>query len=395
MLNLSFYITVLLLSLNQFTSIYKSGETNIYLFDLSVAFFALFGLFYFLLAKKSFKLPKFSILFLLFSLSALVSLLISIPKYSLEEIAVSSFYLFRWFIYLLSSIVLFNMIDKKLITKERVINTFIASGVLISIIGFIQLIILPDFRVLNPELGWDPHKNRLSSSFFDPNFVGAYLVICLTLLFDRFYSKGLNKKIVLKKIDLIAFGIMLVALFLTFSRSAWAMFAITILIYGLFKSKLLLVTAFIVAFMAYFATPRIQTRISGFTDPADSASLRVVSWKNTIEIIKDNLLFGVGFNTFRYVQKEYGFLTPETLNIHSGSGSDSSILFVWATTGVFGLLIYLSSLLFPVYESVNKKHSGKLVILSIVSGLLLESSFINSLFYPQIVFITLSLLFIL
>jgi len=390
MLNLSFYITVLFLSLNQFTSVYKSGETNIYLFDLSVAFFAVFGLFYFLLAKKSFKFPKFSLLFLLFSLSALISLLISLPKYSLEEIAVSSFYLFRWFIYLLSSIVLFNMIDKKLITKERVINTFIASGVAISVIGFIQLVVLPDFTVLNPELGWDPHKNRLASSFFDPNFVGAYLVLCLTLLLDRF----INKKFY-KKIDLVSFGIMLLALFLTFSRSAWAMFAVTILIYGLFKSKLLLITAFLVAFMAYFATPRIQTRISGITDPADSASLRIVSWKNTIEIIKDNLLLGVGFNTFRYVQKEYGFLTPETLNIHSGSGSDSSILLVWATTGVFGLAIYLTSLLFPVYESFVKKYSGKLVILSVVLGLLLESSFINSLFYPQIVFIMLPLLFIL
>lgn len=392
MLNLSFYLTILLLSLNQFTSVYKSGESNIYLFDISMIFFSLYGLFYFLLAKKSFKLPKFSFLFIVFTLSALTSLLISYPRFSIEEITISSFYLFRFFIYLLGSIVVFNMIDKKLIIKDRVVDIFILSGVLISIIGFIQLLILSDFTILDPSLGWDPHKNRLASSFFDPNFVGAYFVLCLTLLFDKLYFENDQKKF--NKIHYIYFFILLVALFLTFSRSAWGMFAVVIIIYGLFKSKVLLATAFLVAFMAYFATPRIQTRISGITDPADSASLRMVSWRNTIEIIKDNFLIGVGFNTFRYVQKDYGFLTPETIDTHSGSGSDSSLLFVWATTGLLGLVIYLTALLFHIYESMVKSYSGKLIILSIVLGLLLESLFINSLFYPQIMFLFLTMLFI-
>ncbi len=393
MLNLSFYLTVLLLSLNQFCSVYKSGESNMYLFDLSMVLFSLYGLFYFLLVKKSFKLPKFSYLFLLFALSAFISLLISYPRFSFEEVTVSSFYLFRFFIYLLGSIVLFNMIDKKVITKDRVVNLFILSGVLISVIGFIQLLILPDFTALDPSVGRDPHKNRLASSFFDPNFVGAYLVVCITLLFDKFWpEKGVKKT---KRIDVICLLILVTALFLTFSRSAWGMFAVVIVIYGLFKSKVLLITAFLVAFMAYFAIPRIQTRISGITDPSDSASLRMVSWRNTIEIIKDNFMLGVGFNTFRYVQKDYGFLTPETIDTHSGSGSDSSLLFVWATTGILGLVIYLTALLFPVYENVYKSLSGKLVILSVVCGLLLESLFINSLFYPQIIFLFLSILFIL
>lgn len=390
MLNLSFYITIFLLSLNQFTSVYKSGESNIYLFDIGMIFFSLYGLFYFLLFKKSFKLPKFSYLFLLFTISAFTSLLISSPRFSIEELTISSFYLFRFFIYLLGSIVLFNMIDKKLITKDRVVNTFVLSGVFISIIGFIQLLVLPDFNALDPTLGWDPHKNRLASSFFDPNFVGAYLVVCITLLFDRFWSKNDQKRI--KSMDFLYLFIIVVALFLTFSRSAWGMFAVVIVIYGLFKSKILLITAFLVAFLAYFAIPRIQTRVSGITDPSDSASLRMVSWRNTIKIIRDNFMLGVGFNTFRYVQKEYGFLTPETIDIHSGSGSDSSLLFVWATTGLLGFIIYLLSMLFPVYESIKKNLNGKLVILSIVCGLLLESLFINSLFYPQIMFLLFSLL---
>ncbi|MFZ2664592.1 MAG: O-antigen ligase family protein [Patescibacteria group bacterium] len=390
MLNLSFYLTIFLLSLGQFTSIYKNGESSVYLFDVSVLFFSFFGLIYFLLVKRSFKLPRFSLLFLLFTLTAVCSLVSSYQRFSFEEIITSSFYLIRWVGYLLGSIVVFNMIDKGLMTKDRVVNTFVLSGALISIVGFIQLLILPDFSVLDPSLGWDPHKNRLASSFFDPNFTGAYLVICLTVLFDRFYSKGK-----VKKIDLLLFLIMLTALFLTFSRSAWGMLVVVVLVYGFFKSKVLLASAIFIAFMAYFAIPRIQTRISGITDPADSASLRIASWRNTIEVIKDNMMLGVGFNTFRYVQKEYGFLNPETLNIHSGSGSDSSLLLVWASTGILGFGIFLASMVFPVYESIIKNYPQKLVIISIILGLLLECLFINSLFYPQIMFVFLSLLFIL
>jgi len=381
MLNLSFYITVLLLSLNQFTSVYKNGETNVYLFDFAVVFFALYGLFYFLLVEKSFKLPKFSILFLFLTATMTISLLMSIPNFPMENIVAASFYLVRWGVYLLASLVVYNMLDKKIISTEGVENTLIASGVLISVIGFIQLIFLPDFGVLSSELGWDPHRNRLASTFFDPNFAGAYLTICIAFLINRFFSrKGF------KKIELVAFLTILLAIFLTFSRSTWAMFAIIILVYGIFKSKRLFIASLITFFVVYFAVPRIQTRLSGITDPADSASLRIVSWKNAMQIIKDNYWLGVGFNTYRYVQQDYGFLTPETENIHSGSGSDSSLLFIFATTGILGLFFYLLSIFYILTESFLKRNSGGLMVFAIVLGVLVESQFINSFFYPQILF---------
>ena len=234
----------------------------------------------------------------------------------------------------------FNIIENKMMSREKVFRSFVVSGVVLAFLGVIQLIILPDFTTLDPDLGWDPHKNRLASTFFDPNFVGAYCVLCLTLLFDKFYS--VNKKSSKFEIrDVVFFLILLIALVLTFSRSAWGMFGVVVLIYGLFKSRVLLISAFFVAFLAYFAVPRVQTRLSGITDPADSASLRLDSWGNTVKIIKDNFWIGTGFNTYRYVQRDYGFLTPDNENVHSGAGSDSSLLFVFATTGVFGFLVYL------------------------------------------------------
>jgi O-antigen ligase len=393
MVQISFYITLLFVILNQITSVFKNFGLSIYLFDIAVLIFTIFWLVYFLLVKKSFKLPKKSHLFIIFSFIAGISLLVAFPNFKSDELLISGFYLFRFVIYLFSGIVVFNIVENKMMSKERVFQSFVVSGVVLAFLGFIQLLILPDFTVLDPDLGWDPHKNRLASTFFDPNFVGAYFVLCLTLLFDKFYS--VNKKgSELKKKDVVFFLILLVALALTFSRSAWGMFGVVVLVYGLFRSKILLISAFFVAFLAYFAIPRVQTRISGITDPADSASLRLDSWGNTVKIIKDNFWIGTGFNTYRYVQRDYGFLTPDNENVHSGAGSDSSLLFVFATTGIFGFLVYLLGFLFVFFEDFVRKNKSWLLSLALVLGFILESQFINSLFYPQIMFFMFSVVFI-
>jgi len=386
MLKVLFYLTLSALSLGQFVAIGRTGESKFYIFDIFVLVFAVYGLIYFLSVKKSFKLPKTSYLFLLFTLSATISLVLALPNFEGVEIAVGTLYLIRWISYLLSSLVVFNMVDKKILTWEMFENVVIYSGLFLAVVGFIQILVLPDFTKLDPSLGWDPHKNRLASTFFDPNFVGAYFVICLTILLDKLFSK--------KDFKPAFFLVILVALFLTFSRSGWGMFGVVILVYGIFKSRSLLLVSLFVAFLAYFAVPRIQTRISGLTDPSDSASFRLVSWKNTWEIVEDYPLFGVGFNTFRYVQKDYGFLDVDTFLTHSGAGSDSSLLFVLATTGIFGLVFYLSGLVFPAISAFSKKKGEWLVVISLVLGFLLESQFINSLFYPQIMFVFLTTLFL-
>jgi hypothetical protein len=291
-------------------------------------------------------------------------------------------YLVRFAGYLTSGIVVFNMRKNGLISAREVFYSIIISGVLLSIGGIIQLFLLPDFEVLDPRLGWDPHKNRLASTFFDPNFVGCYLSICLVLLFDKWYGE---KKF--RFVDFLSFSFILVSVFLTFSRSAWAMLAVIIFIFGWFRSRTLLYVSLMVAFCAYFAVPRVQTRISGTTDPADSARYRFESWSNVLKVSKENLLIGVGFNNYKIAQKELGLLSPEKADSHSASGSDSSLLLILATTGIVGLLAYLSALISSIF--VEKKLN--VMILALTAGLLIDSLFINSLFYPQIMFLLFSI----
>jgi len=246
------------------------------------------------------------------------------------------------------------------------------------------LAVLPDFAVLDKSLGWDPHKNRLTSTFFDPNFTGGYLSLSLGMALGALLLKKL--KFTFWEIC-IFIVIPASALFLTFSRSSWAMFAVTLFLLGLLRVRKLLLLGVVLAFFAYFAVPRVQTRISGVTDPADSAAFRLVSWKNSIEIAKDHLGLGVGYNAYRYAQYDYGFFEAGKLGGNAGAGSDSSLLFVLATTGVTGLFFFLLGLAtFFVRSRDEIDRDWKIIIFALFCGLLLQSQFINSLFYPQILF---------
>ncbi|OGC66771.1 hypothetical protein A2364_00240 [candidate division WWE3 bacterium RIFOXYB1_FULL_43_12] len=279
------------------------------------------------------------------------------------------------------------MLSSGIIDRGQLEKYLTFSAIFLSAAGLVQLWLLPDFTMLDPALGWDPHKNRVASTFFDPNFLGAYLVTVLTLILGSI-SEG--KK---DKCRLVSAGVLLIFIFLTFSRSAWAMLAVVIFIFGLFKQRRLLLLGLLLAFLAYFLVPRVQTRLVGITDPADSARFRLVSWKNAIQISRDNMLTGVGFNAYRYAQKDYNFLTADNISSRSGAGADSSLLFVLATTGIFGALTFVSALAFPFLDSVVFKRKYGLVIASLLPALMLESLFLNSLFYPQIMFVFYAVIF--
>lgn len=364
------------------------------------------------IVKKKLKLPRRGFLILAFIFIAFISLINS-SQYleSLQELLISASYLAR-FVFYSGLFFVGASLDKQ--SREKIISVFLLSGVLLALFGFIQLLFFPDWSQF-AYLGWDPHKNRLLSTFFDPNFTGIYLVLVINLTFWKLLEKStvaisipsvemghlsageadassLQRWLTSKFFLLLSLISCCTALFLTFSRSAWLAMAVSTFIWGIFKSKKLLFAAVLLAFLAYFAVPRVQTRIAGGFDPDDSAKLRFQSWSNTWQIAKQKPVLGVGFNTFRYAQEREGYFDwrqPE--GGHSGAGSDSSLLFVFATTGALGLVAYLGILATQSFNHLTifffhrKKFALRgIFIISAVAALLTNSVFINSLFYPAI-----------
>ncbi|PIS21624.1 hypothetical protein COT51_01805 [candidate division WWE3 bacterium CG08_land_8_20_14_0_20_41_15] len=372
---------VLSLTLGQIARV-SVASAVLYFSDFLILILIFWSVLFFVTSSRKLYVPKVFLLVFLFCLIAFISLLFSLNRLAFGSFLVSSLYLIRFVLYAMSGLLVSNYLRIEDF-KDDLLKWITLSGLLLSIFGFFQLIFLPDFSILDPSLGWDPHKNRLAATFFDPNFTGAYLVIAFVLSFGQ-RIKNLWVTTVLR-------GIILLGIFLTFSRSAWGMLGIALFTLLLFskrkiyeKALFFLFIAFL-AFASYRLIPRVQTRLTGITDPSDSARFRLISWKNTLGFVKDNPIIGVGFNTYRFAQERKGlFDITNPLGGHSGSGADSSLLLVLATTGVIGFISYISIHLFSIFRGIQEKAPP---FLAISFSLLAESNFINSLFYAPILLV--------
>lgn len=148
------------------------------------------------------------------------------------------------------------------------------------------------------------------------------------------------------------------------------------------KSWNILVKIFLLLSVTLIILPRAPGGEGVKLERTSSIQARIINWQNSLKIFLDHPLIGVGFNTYRYAQKDYGFL--ETLvwqKSHAGAGADSSLLFVAATTGIIGLVFYLR------YIGVWWKLSAIRPVLRLsLAALLAHSFFLNSLFYPFLLF---------
>lgn len=370
---------ILTLPLGQLGRLPLGAGVNLYQSDVLAALVLVSWLFYALAVRKRLSLPFFVFPLFLFSSIAFISLVNGWRWVSPDEWLVSSLYLWRFLLYASLSLIVWDLVRENPALRCQVVNFLILSGVVLAVAGFIQFRFLPDFRWLAYEEGWDPHKNRLLSTFFDPNFTGAYLVLSLSLVLA-----GLSATRTLP--SFFSFLLLLLALIFTFSRSAWLMFGAVVGVFGLLRSRWLILFAVAIAFLAYFLIPRVQTRIAGVTDPADSAHFRILSWRRTWQIFREHPFSGVGFNSFRYAQISHGFFDlGDPFGGHAGAGSDSSLLLVLATTGIFGLFAFLY-LLGGTFSAAwrTRLYPFSLAFLASLVGLLGESNFVNSLFYPPI-----------
>ncbi len=295
---------------------------------------------------------------------------------------------------------LLPLIDYRSQNPEKVDNQLwymvFVSSVTLSVLGFVQLILFPDFSFM-AQYGWDPHQGRLLSTWYDPNFLGGFLglaaVIILSriLVFLRENKLWNNKNIILLSSWIIGLGIVVGALMLTYSRSALLSFLIGVTIVTILISRQTFILVMIILSLIVISNPRLQNRIQGAIQVDVTASLRIQSWLETLDDIDKNPIWGIGYNTIKYQT-----IVPSELN--SASGRDSSLLTLWLTGGIIGLglfiLIIINSLLIS-WQKVSKSGLERVWGVSIIAGwalILVHSMFVNSIFFPHILIFILFLL---
>ncbi len=324
---------------------------------------------------------------LIFLIVGVGSLLLHSWEMTLNETLSAFFYAIRWG----ASFGLFLMVSRlKEPQKQTILYLLFGFGLLLAVAGFLQLRLVPDFGLEYANLGWDPHRDRLLSTWFDPNFTGGGLVLVLSLLVGSMLDHK-NQRWVLTPVALV----LLLAIGLTYSRSAYLFLIASIGVIGLFRSWKSLLVVGLVGLLLFAASDRIQSRVldmvSGakslvvetYTIPDPSARLRFASWDLGWKLFADQPLIGQGYNRYKYEALDQKAIFD--LNAHAVTGSDSSVLTALATTGLLGTLPWLSLYFMLAWQSWRHRKNGLAVgFLGILCGFAIHSIFVNSLFFPPL-----------
>lgn len=225
--------------------------------------------------------------------------------------------------------------------------------------GFLQYLLIPDLRFIG-GLGWDVHYFRLAGSVLDPNFLGMILVTGL-LVWLFAIAKNTNWR--------IAGGlIFILALLLTYSRSSYGAFLLTVGFYFLLnrrgqitdkvKKSLLILSFIFITLIPFLPKPGGLGVDLARTETVQS---RAEVNKSIVKSIKPkDLVIGRGLFV-PTVNLE------ETNRIVHASFPDNILVFILISTGIPGLLIF-GGFIYQLVLDYFQKTGLKLLLLIAIMG---------------------------
>lgn len=183
------------------------------------------------------------------------------------------------------------------------------------------------------NMGWDYQGRRLVSTLLDPNFAGIFMLLPLLVYAAQL---AFGERVTAWK-PLLLFA----AILMTVSRGTIVAMVVGLLVIVAARGmgRRLLRAASAVVLLAAPAVPVLVQFATSFNKFAidGSAMARVQSWLRALRVVADNPVFGIGFNTYLYVQRAYGW----ALDGRSPASLDGGLLFVMVLTGVVGLATYV------------------------------------------------------
>lgn len=328
-----------------------------------------------ILRERKISLPPLARPMLSFAAVAFFSLLVNAYRFQAFEIFAGSLYLLRWVSYALFYFAVWNLLSKVRL-RNQLLRALLVVGGAVSVFGWLQYHLLPDIRPLL-EFGWDEHYARLVGTFLDPAFTGILLVFFLMLLLSRKWSREG------KRAGLLLFLLGFSALALTYSRASYLAFVAGLATLYIVRRNLFAFAGGVVLLLAVIALLPRPGGEGVDLSRTSTIEARIDNQQEALQIALKNPLVGVGFNLLRF---ERGALPDARGNIsHSAAGVDSSPLFVFATTGVLGLISYTWLWWrILVFSWQNRDTEQGLILLSSSFASLVHSLFNNTLFYPWV-----------
>lgn len=337
-----------------------------------------------------------------FLLWSLFNLVLYAPSLEAGGIAIAVSYWLRLAAHLLllpALLTLFQDFRLHQFTRRALLVTIIT----LSSVGFAQLFIFPNLE----SVGWDPHMGRLVATWLDPNFIGAFFALALVWLGFQLLRHGVSSR--WRWILGATACVTVLALIGTQSRSSFLALAAALA----FCSPFLLVHLLSFARnkaagamkvgsigLLLFAGACLGALVLGqrfsaafIDDP--TVALRVTSLQAVWQLLATKTaVIGTGYNAYQFAAVDEGLTS--SFMVHSRAGADNSLLTLWVTTGVLGVILFLlpwayGSLLAWRQAWRNKNISYMAPMVAFIT-LLAHAQFVNSFLYGHLL-ITLAVIF--
>lgn len=335
-----------------------------------------------ILFKEHFEVMDLTLPIALFAFVAIFSTLTSVePMGSIRDLALNAAGLS--FVFAMT-----NSIKNK---KELngFISVFMLSALIVALIGIVQKFTGVQMR---PE--WlDTENNtdiavRVYSVFYNPNILAEYLVMLTPIAVGlSWHTKSLRKKLVF----MAATAILLICLLLTLSRGGWVGILFAALTFVILVDRRLLLLAIPIGFGGLMFLPtQMLNRILSIGSTIDSSnSYRIKIWNITMDVIRDNLVGGVGFG---YIPFKKTFETYiRTMPIYHAHNTYLEVAAEIGIAGLFIFILFLFSTIKYAYINLVKstdkyfRYIGAGLCASVV-GIMAHGLVEHFLYIPRIIF---------
>ncbi len=274
--------------------------------------------------------------------------------------------------------ILFYFVWINTVTNERqirfYISIFVIAGTVSALYGLYQYFYgdIYSQEWLDEDM-FEEIKMRVYSTFANPNVFGEYLL--LVIPFSAMLTIH-SKHWITKLFWLGNFGILMLALVLTFSRGCWLAIILSLFLLAVLIDKRLIWIGILALVALPFILP--ETIINRFTSIGNmtdsSTSYRVYIWLGTIAMLKDYFISGIGLGTTSYnlVYPLYSY--SEIVAPHS----HSLYLQLFVEYGIIGFIVFMG-VLYNFYKETfiaYLKDKSYIIIASLtaITGFLVESA---------------------
>lgn len=227
---------------------------------------------------------------------------------------------------------------------------------------------------------------RLCSTLEHPNNYGEFTALLFPLCLAAALQEPEKKRRIVR---LVLFLPALAALALTFSRTGWVAFAVSLVIFVWIKNKKWLLPLLGLGVLAVLLSPAdIRARLlSMFIFSDASSSGRFTLWKECLPMLKDHWLPGIGLGTENFASAYEGYSSGSLW--FSVPHSNMLYLDVFLSLGIAGFAAFCAFFFgcFRTLRSGKDRLAGFAPALAAsLAGFAVASVFEQTFFYPRVLF---------